>query len=275
VPAFICRACGTEFPPSRQPPDHCPICDDERQFVPPAGQSWTTLDGLAAAHANSFRQHLPDTLSISTVPSFAIGQRAFLLLSPRGNVLWDCVSLIDNATATLIRALGGVAAIAISHPHFYTTMNRWSELFGARVFLHADDRRWVMQPGDNLVFWDGGRHEIQPGMTLLRCGGHFAGGTVLHRASDDGGGVLFSGDTLQVTPDRRNVSFMRSYPNLIPLSAAVVHRIVQRLDGFPFDRIYGAFPEREIEHDGAAAVQRSAERYIRGISGSGPADAEP
>ncbi len=273
--AFICTACGTEYPPLPTAPPACPICQDERQFVPGAGQTWTTLEALASGHANAFRQHEPNVLAIETKPSFAISQRAFLVLTGRGNVLWDCLALFDEATETLIRALGGLAAIAISHPHFYTTMSRWSEAFGAPVHLHAADREWVVNPGDGLAFWEGDTREILPGVTLARLGGHFAGGTVLHWADGaQGRGALFSGDVLQVLPDRRHVTFMRSYPNLIPLSAPVVERIVARLAPHRFDRVYGAFAGREILSGGEEAVRRSAERYIAAVSGRGPADAE-
>lgn len=273
--AFICTACGTQFPPSSAAPAACPICQEQRQFVPAGGQGWTILDSLARNHANTFRQHEPGVLAVETKPSFAIGQRAFLVRAGRANVLWDCLTLIDDAAVTLIRALGGLSAIAISHPHFYTTMNRWSEAFGAPVHLHAADREWAVHPGDGIAFWDGDAKEIAPGMTLVRLGGHFAGGTVMHWAGGaDGRGILFSGDLLQVLPDRRHVSFMRSYPNLMPLSAPVVERAVARLAPYRFDRIYGAFAEREILSGGEAAVRRSAERYIRAVSGHGPADAE-
>jgi len=39
----------------------------------------------------------------------------------RGISLWDSISLIDDAAITLINGFGGLRAIAISHPHFYTT----------------------------------------------------------------------------------------------------------------------------------------------------------
>jgi glyoxylase-like metal-dependent hydrolase (beta-lactamase superfamily II) len=275
LPAFICTACGTEFPASAQPAEACPICTEERQFVPAAGQRWTTLEELAREYANSFRQHEPGVLSITTAPHFAIGQRAFLIATKHGNVLWDCIALLDDATVTLFRALGGVSAIGISHPHFYTTMNRWAEAFGAPVCLHEADRRWVMSPGGRLVFWSEEQRELLPGVTLVHCGGHFAGGTVLHwTGGAEGRGVLFSGDILQVVPDRRHVSFMRSYPNLMPASAQVVERVVAPLAAFRFDRIYGAFAEREILSDGEAAVRRSAARYIDAVSGRGAADSE-
>ena len=242
--------------------------------MPASGQRWTSLESLSASHSNGFRQHEPDVLSLHTFPSFAIGQRAFLLLTDAGNVLWDCIALLDEATITLIRALGGVKAIAISHPHYYTTMRRWSEAFDAPVLLHEADRQWVVDDGGHIDTWTGDVRIIRRGLTLIRCGGHFAGGTVLHRA-DSGGGTLFSGDVLQVLPDRRHVSFMRSYPNMIPLSAPVIERIQARLSLYRFERIYGAFPEREILAGGAAAVARSAERYIAAVSGRGPADSEP
>jgi hypothetical protein len=275
MPAFICVACGTEFPHSPERPKSCPICEEERQFVPPSGQRWTTLAELAGKHANTFRQHEPNVLSITTAPSFAIGQRAFLIRTPAGNLLWDCITLLDDATRTLIEALGGLEAIAISHPHYYTTMKRWSEAFAAPLHLHAADREWVVNLDDERAFWSGESRELLPGLTLIRCGGHFAGGAVLHWAEGAGGrGAVFSGDILQVMPDRKHLSFMRSYPNMMPLSAAVVERIAERLVGWRFDRIYGAFADREIMENGEAALRRSVKRYVDGVSGRGPADAE-
>jgi hypothetical protein len=275
MPAFICVACGTEFPDSPAPPKSCLICQEERQFVPPSGQRWTTLGELAGKHANTFRQHEPNVLSVTTAPSFAIGQRAFLIRTPAGNVLWDCITLLDDAARTLIEALGGLEAIAISHPHYYTTMKRWSEAFAAPLHLHAADREWVVNLEDERAFWSGESRGLLPGLMLIRCGGHFAGGTVLHWAEGAGGrGALFSGDILQVMPDRKHLSFMRSYPNMMPLSAAAVERIAARLARYRFVRIYGAFADREIMEDGEAALRRSVKRYVDGVSGRGPADRE-
>ena len=71
---------------------------------------------------NAWRELEPNLYSITTAPAFGIGQRAQLLRTPDGNILWDCIALIDRATVELIRAMGGVKGIAISHPHYYTTM---------------------------------------------------------------------------------------------------------------------------------------------------------
>jgi glyoxylase-like metal-dependent hydrolase (beta-lactamase superfamily II) len=132
------------------------VCEDERQFIPPEGQSWTTLERLRISHHNGFRQYEPGLIGIGTQPKFAIGQRALLLCTPEGNILWDCISLIDDATVTLIKGLGGLHAIAISHPHFYTTLVDWSRAFGnVPVLLHADDSEWVRQPDGCIKFWRG------------------------------------------------------------------------------------------------------------------------
>jgi glyoxylase-like metal-dependent hydrolase (beta-lactamase superfamily II) len=239
---FICVACGTQYPPSATPPASCPICADERQFVPPAGQSWTTLRQLRVGRRNAFQRLEPHLYGLGTTPEFAIGQRALLLQAPGGNILWDCISLLDDATIDIVTALGGLRAIAISHPHYYTTMVEWSRAFGGvPIILHANDRQWVMRPDAAVAFWDGPAKELAPGIRLIHCGGHFAGGTLLHWESGaEGRGTLLTGDILQVVQDHRYVSFMRSYPNLIPLPPGEVERIAAIVTGLRFDRIYGA-----------------------------------
>jgi glyoxylase-like metal-dependent hydrolase (beta-lactamase superfamily II) len=186
-----------------------------------------------------------------------------VVCAPGGNVLWDCITLIDDATIDLIRGIGGLKAIAISHPHYYTTMVEWSRAFGGiPVYLHEADRQWVMRSDPVVQFWHGDRRELGNGLTLIHGGGHFAGGTMLHWRRDNGKHVLLSGDILQVVPDRRHVSLMRSYPNLIPLSAAMARAVLQRLDDFDFNSVYGAFWGREILENGRAAVDASIARYV-------------
>jgi len=274
MPAFICETCGSQFAPSEQPPPACPICQDERQYVPAGGQAWTTLDVLARRYFNCYRRHEPGLIGIGTVPKFSIGQRALLLRTPAGNILWDCIPLIDAATIEIVKGLGGLVGIAISHPHYYATMVEWSHAFGGvPIHLHAADRQWIMRPDPVIKLWDGDTLRLAEGVTLIRCGGHFAGGTVLHWAADgQGRGALLSGDVVQLIPDRRYVSFMRSYPNIIPLSAPAVTRIGAMLEPFGFDVIYGAFFDRVIARDGKAAVRRSVARYVAAVAGDGTAE---
>ncbi len=263
MPIHICRECGTSYPDAPSPPARCPICDDDRQYVPRAGQAWTTPDALAARHLNTWRLLEPDLFEIHTTPDFAIGQRALLVRTPAGNFLWDCIALIDDATVELINGLGGLAGIAISHPHYHTRCQDWAAAFGCPVHLHAADRKWVMRPDPAIRFWQGDTLALDPGATLIRLGGHFAGATVFHWIRDGTcEGVLLTGDTLQVVADPARVSFMYSYPNLIPLSASTVRRIADILRCWRIDRVYGFSVGRQIVKDGGAAIQRSAQRYI-------------
>lgn len=267
---YLCTACGTSYPESEAPPEACPICDDERQYVPVSGQGWTTRQALAGSHRNAWELHEPGLLSIHTVPAFAINQRALLVRTPAGNVLWDCIALLDPATVELVRGLGGLKAIAVSHPHYYTTIQDWAAAFDAPVHLHAADRQWVMRPDPAIRFWDGDTLTLLPGLTLIRAGGHFAGGTVLHWAgTQDGQGALLAGDIVQVTPGARRVSFMWSYPNMMPLAADEVRRVAALLAPWRYARIYGAFKGQEVAADGPAIVARSAARYAELIEGKG------
>lgn len=264
---YICVTCGVQFAATVEPPSRCPICEDERQFVNWEGQRWTTLDELRANHSNVIKPEAPDIHGIGTQPQFGIGQRALLVHAPDRNILWDCVSLIDDASVCAVQALGGISAIAISHPHFYASMVEWSHAFGAiPIYLHAADRRHVMRPDPAIVFWEGETCSLGGGITLIRCGGHYEGASVLHHAAGaEGRGVLLTSDTLQVVMDRRHVSFMSSYPNLIPLSPATIRRIVGAAEPFAFDAIYGSFFGRNILADAKVAISRSAARYLRAV----------
>ena len=273
MPIQICNTCGTSYPDTPAPPSGCLICEDERQFVPRGGQVWTTPTRLADGHVNAWRRLETDLFEIHTHPGFGIGQRALLLRTPHGNILWDCIALLDDATEALVRALGGLQAIAISHPHYYTCMQDWARAFGCAVHLHVADADWVMRPNPAIRHWDGETLEILAGVTLLRLGGHFPGGTVLHWAKGAAGrGALLSGDIVQVLPNRRFVSFMRSYPNFFPLAAPAVERIGALLEPYPFDIIYGAWFDRIVLRDGKAIVQNSVARYVAAIRGDGSAE---
>lgn len=264
---YICVTCGVQHGATERPPDRCLICEDERQYVNWKGQTWTMLSELRESHHIALKQAEPGLTEVGTDPVFAIGQRALLVQAPGGNVLWDCISLIDEATINTIRSLGGIAAIAISHPHFYSSMVEWSKAFdNAPIYLHAADREWVMRPDPAIKFWEGEAHALGEGITLIRGGGHFEGSTVLHWAHGaEGRGVLLTGDTITVVPDRRYVSFMRSYPNIIPLPPAAIKRIQEAVAPLRYDRIYGGWFDRVVKSNAREAVERSAARYLHAI----------
>jgi glyoxylase-like metal-dependent hydrolase (beta-lactamase superfamily II) len=267
----ICLTCGTQYETDGAPPVACPICQDDRQYVNPEGQRWTSLAELRAggAHQNLVAEVEPGLIGVRTEPAFAIAQRAYLIQTEAGNLLWDCVSYLDDATVAAVERHGGIAAIAISHPHFYSSMVEWSRAFGGvPIYLHADNQPWVMRPDPAIRYWSEESIEPLPGLTLIRCGGHFPGSSVLHwPAGATGRGALLTGDTIYVVADPRWVTFMYSYPNAIPLDAATVRRIVAAVEPYPFDRLYSSWPGRVVEQDAKGAVHRSAERYIAKIGG--------
>jgi hypothetical protein len=213
-----------------------------------------------------------ELIGIGTSPAFGIGQRALLVRTPRGNVLWDCISLIDDAIVEIVNGLGGLKAIAISHPHYYTSMVDWSAAFGGiPVYLHAADRSWVMRSAPCLQLWTEQTKELLPGLTLIRVGGHFEGGTVMHWAEGAGNkGALLSGDLLQVAPDRKFVSFMWSFPNFIPLGELAVRAVAARLEPWTYEVIYGAFWDRVIAKDGMNVTKKSVARQIEILQREAP-----
>jgi hypothetical protein len=268
--AAVCVACGTQFPPSADSPAGCPICLDPRQYVPEEGQRWTTMEELRGTHVNEVRRD-GELLGVGTTPSFAIGQRALLVPYGERLLMWDCITLLDDAGAAEIERRGGLAAIAISHPHYYSAMAEWAHRFDCPILIHAADAAHVMRPDASIEHWDGERRELGHGLTLLRLGGHFTGGTVLHWAGgSSGAGSLLSGDIVQVIPDRRHVGFMYSYPNLIPLPPAAVTHVAAALEPWDFEQIVGAWWGRIVPHDGKRVVRESAERYVAAVEGRLP-----
>lgn len=264
----VCDTCGAWFPDAEAPPDSCRICADGRQWVPADGQRWTTPAGVVDGRAADVRQHEPGLTGIGLAPSFAIGQRMLLVETAAGNVLWDMIPAVTDEALAAVRDRGGAESIAISHPHFYGAASAWSAaLGGAPVLLHAADAEWVTRPDEAIVHWDGDTRELPGGLTLLRLGGHFPGATVLHwPAGAEGRGALLSGDVVMAVADR-NVSFMWSYPNLVPLPGVEVERIGAALEPWPFDRIYGGWWDRIVPDGAKDAVRRSVARYLAALRG--------
>lgn len=181
----VCVTCGTQYDiPYDQRPESCRMCNEPRQFVPPSGQSWTTLGKMQGQYKNEFKQDDTDgrIWSVFSRPQYAIGQRAVLIKTDAGNILWDCITFLDQETIDFIKSHGGLDAIAISHPHFYTTHLEWAREFDCPVYLAADDQEWLNREdieGRRKLF-DGETQEILPGATMVKLGGHFPGSSVLH-----------------------------------------------------------------------------------------------
>jgi hypothetical protein len=264
---FSCVQCGAQFPEAAVPPQHCPICEDERQFVGWDGQKWLSREAFAATHRVVWRDDL-DVPGVRVEPGFAIGQRALLLREADGYVMWDCIPLATEDAIAHVRALGGLKSIAVSHPHFYGALADWSAAFGnVSVYLHEADAAWITRPHPTIVPWSGDSLRLSDDILLVRAGGHFPGGTMLHwRAGAEGRGALFTSDIATDVMDRRFVSFMYSFPNYIPLNASAVKGIATAVATLAFDRIYGGWWGRNIETAAKPAFDASVERYLSAIA---------
>ena len=306
---IICQACGTQY---AEVVSSCKICDDRmsassllwlpsllhhthitnhlpaRQFIPATGQQWTTLPDLRQTHQNTILPHptAPNVYTIQTHPRQAIGQRAFIIQTSAGNILWDCLTLLDAATVKAITDLGGLTAIVISHPHFYTTHLLWAAVFNCPVYLADDDKQWLATP-DNIsvdapkaqdpdmpsvpgaidtaepasarVFISGppgsardipGTNGQSTGAKAVKVGGHFPGSMVLLHNDR-----IYVGDTIMPTPSGTGVhkkgmnsfSFMWSYPNMIPLSPTELASMWKALSTIEFTAVHGGFAGLDVE----------------------------
>lgn len=268
----ICATCGTQFSPSfsieTSDPLGCRICADPRQYVPPAGLQLTTLRTLrdSGKYKNEITPMSSPTQEVVwelvTTPKFAIGQRAIFVKTSRGNILWDLMAYLDPETESWIKSQGGLHAIVISHPHYYTTHATWAKTFGCQVWVAPEDREWLNFPSEGeaagLYHWlTETKTDVLggSGFTALKVGGHFPGSLCgLHKDR------LFIADTLITVPSAYNpagsnekgyrnrvaYSFMWSIPNMIPLSPNEIEAILSVLDTVEFSSTHGAFPGMDV-----------------------------
>jgi hypothetical protein len=288
---LICTACGTQFDiEDRSLLKRCRICDDPRQFVPPTGQAFTTLSELKAAGHTNKRKSLDGDdrfWSIWTEPKVAIGQRAILIKTPHGNVLWDCITFLDAKTISWINGLGGLAAIVISHPHYYSTHLEWAETFDCPVYLSWEDKQWLNRLdrlGRRRTFIEGTEEEIEvrgekTGVKALKLGGHFPGSLVVLAY-----GRLLVADTLVTTPaglgdwskgpdgsengrpaGMNSFSFMWSIPNMIPLSPEEIGGMWKVLRSYEFSSTHGAFVGTEVRDRGGGSKTLVKKRVLESM----------
>jgi glyoxylase-like metal-dependent hydrolase (beta-lactamase superfamily II) len=265
---WICATCGVEHADTPEPPAECAICSDERQWVPSGGQRWTTAEQLSAAGISvELREVEPALIGITSAPQVGIGQQCMLVKTTKGNLLFDPIGHVDTTAAERVLRHGTVLGIAASHPHMYGAQVSWSRALGnAPVYANEADAEWLRRPDPAIRLFTG-TLELAPGLSLHTLGGHFPGSTAaLWQDGAGGRGVLLAGDAIFPNPNGTSVSFMRSYPNLLPLSAAVVERIAERALALRFDRLFNNFG-RSVPSDAHAVIRASADRYIAWVRG--------
>ena len=258
---IICSTCGTYYP-AENFRECCAICTDGRQYVPDTGQSWTKPGDLHLKHSVKLNRLQDRLYEIEINPMFAIGQRALLVLSEKGNVLWDCIPLLDELTAEFIQSKGGLKAIAFSHPHFYSNMNDWATLFNCPVYIHKNDAAHIMVKGEKIQLWQGDKMELWDGMKIMLIGGHFAGSSILHVPFLSKEGTIICGDTLFLSPSKKHFSVVYSSPNRMPLLLAEMRRVKKRFDAIPFDSFYGYIRIQNLSENVKEIFEQSMERYF-------------
>ncbi len=273
----ICATCGTYYPEkslhgippanltgttSIQPPVTCPICADDRQYIPAGGQRWTTDTALQDKHSVKVRPLRDKVYELELTPAFAIGQRAILIVSPYGNILWDCIPLLDEALITFIKAKGGLKAIAFSHPHYYSNMHDWALTFDCPIYIHSSDKQWTFGKDDRVQYWEGEELPLYNGMRLINLGGHFPGSSILHVPHLSPRGTIFTGDTLVLSLHKKHISVMYSYPNRMPLPRKEVQRINDRMRNIPFDALYSFMHDLDLTENTREIFTSSMARYL-------------
>lgn len=266
----ICATCGTRYATARQAGDGCTICNDDRQYVLESGQHWISYEAIAGSHTILITERDKDLHDLRLVPAFAITQRAFLVQSPGGNILWDCLPLVDEPTAAFIQSKGGLKAIAISHPHYYSLMAAWAKIFDCPIYLHEADQQWIMDKRDHIALWSGNQKQLWDGMSLVHTPGHFPGSIVLHMPHHGAQGTLLTGDSIFVSRDRKQVGFMYSFPNYVPMPPGDVRIIHQRLAPLVFDSMFSAFDGLNIYTGAKEIFTKSVKRYLEIVGSNAP-----
>lgn len=263
---WLCATCAVETAGEPAAGAVCPLCADERQYLPRTGQRWTSVRELAEAGcAIEVNEVEIGLLGLQASPRVGIGQRSLLATTEHGNLLWDPVGMITDEAVQRVRRAGPVLAVAASHPHMFGVQVDWARALEAPVLVNADDAEWVQRPDPMIEYWSG-RHLLAPGLELIQLGGHFRGSAVaLWSAGAGGKGALLAGDTIGVNPDG-SATFMRSFPNRLPLSGNVVQRLAAATDELEFEHLYANFGTA-IEADARAVVRRSADRYAAWVRG--------
>jgi len=264
---WICPTCATQYAPSEHPPEHCPVCEDDRQYVAWEGQQWTTHEALQQRYKLRIDRDA-DLLAIAVDPAFAIPQRTLHLRTDAGNLLWESLGFVNDDAVRALRDAGGVDRIIVSHPHFYSSMVEWSEaLGGVEILLHEADRAWVRRPSENIRFWRGDTLQLSDEITLVNVAGHFPGSTALHwKSGPHGQGALFPGDAPHVTQDRKQVTFMHSVPNFTPMKPSAVRRMRALLAPYDYDDVYGFSWGRNILGGGKRAVEASFDKFLAQVA---------
>lgn len=257
----VCFTCGTKYPKDYKG-DTCFICQDDRQYVPLEGQKWTSTRQLKGKYSIKITQLKPKLFEFIVEPSFAIGQRALFVISESGNFMWDCIPLIDDQLIQFIKEKGGIRAIGISHPHYYSNMAEWCKTFRCRVYLSKVDKKYVVNPFSKIIYWDNDEIKLWDDIKIIKISGHFPGSSILFVPFLSDKGTVFCSDTFYLSPNLKHFSIMYSYPNRIPLPIKEVQNIQKLIEELDFDEVYGFWSHQNLTQKPKESLLKSLSNYV-------------
>ena len=234
---YACSNCGHWQFHFAVPP-HCPICTDVRNDLPEDGWDFRPPASLDLRH---HWRTLPGGLhEFWSTPRFGLDSHGWVLETAIGNVAFEAAPFYDQASLDHLASIGGIAVLAASHPHGYGALWQLQQRFECPVLIQKLDLPWtkafrVTTPYDE-------RHEIAPGLTLYRTGGHYDGHAILHDAAR---GALFVGDALKLDLDTDGrlvaLSCHKAYHKAIPLSPDEARHYRDVFATLAFDAVFTPF----------------------------------
>ena len=232
---YACSNCGHwQVWFSGQTPLGCPICMDTRNALPPDGWDFKDEPWAEATFTTHWREVAPDLWAFWCTPKFGLGATGWLMIRDDGNVMFESCPWYSADALARIRALGGVAVLASSHPHGYGALWQVQREFEPVLTVHRADISYtkafrVTWPADDV-------HELAPGLTLHHVGGHYEGHSVLHDALNR---RLFVGDALKIEQEADGtstaISCHKAFHYEIPLSHGELAKYVEVFRTLPFD----------------------------------------
>jgi glyoxylase-like metal-dependent hydrolase (beta-lactamase superfamily II) len=234
---LICTYCGNRTFIGEGETPECLICANRYVPEPKARVRFKRPDALLPDHHTEIVQLEEDIWRFYVRPNLGIRHYAFFIQRPGGNVLMDMQPILTNDLAAWIGAKGGLKAIVLSHPHYYGAMDDFSTRFHAPVWIHATDRDWAVGY-PNVECLDAEDHSFDETLGMIHIPGQFEGGLCLLYARHRG--ILFTGDTLMVSPTTGELSAWKSTPRQVPYTRDEFHVIREGILALEFDQLYAS-----------------------------------
>ena len=235
---LICTYCGNRtFVQGVESPE-CLSCAN--RYVPePTGdrERFADPDAVRADHRMDIIQLEEDVWRLHVHPVLGIRHYAWFIERPGGNVLMDMQPLLTDDLEAWIASRGGLKTIILSHPHYYGAMDEFSARFEASIRMHVTDKSWPAGY-PNVEFFDAETLDLDDAIRVHHIPAQFEGGLCLLYARH--GGILFTGDTIMISPSTGELTSWKNTPRRVPYHLEEYRNIRKRIMALKFDQIYAS-----------------------------------